>query len=213
MNIEEALPRIAQVVRRCPTATLKRAYVDAARAFCGQSRWLREDLATITTTADDPSYALASANSDLEVIGVKQVIGTDSRGTQWEICPLDGTIRPLNTNTAQPRRYAYSPEGALVLYATPDAAYSLAVTAQVQPVDGATTVPDALDRKWSMALMAGALGYLLDVPGQPWTDHGQALKRQREFQSAINNAKADEQRGYNTGSVRARPRLFVRPWF
>jgi len=61
--------------------------------------------------------------------------------------------------------------------------------------------------------MAGALGYLLDLPRQPWTDHSQALKRQKEFQSAINNAKADEQRGYNTGSVRARPRLFVRPGF
>lgn len=213
MNIEEALPRIAQIVRRCPTATLKRAYVDAARAFCGQSRWLREDLATITTAADDATYALTSANSDLEVIGVKQVIGTDSRSNQWEICPLDGTIRALNTGTARPQRYAYSPEGSLVLYSTPDAAYSLAVAAQVQPVDGATTVPDSLDRKWSLALMAGALGYLLDIDGQPWTDHGQALKRQKEFQAAINNAKADEQRGYNTGSVRARSRMFVRPGF
>jgi YD repeat-containing protein len=213
MNIADALPRIAQIARRCPTATLTRAYVDAARAFCGQTRWLRETLANITTTADDPSYALVSADAGLEVIGVRQVIGTDSRGQQWELPPLDVTAKCLNTDSAQPQWYSYDPEGALVLHRTPDAAYTLTITAQVQPIRTATTIPDALDRKWSLALMAGALGYLLDLPRQPWTDHGQALKRQKEFQSAINNAKADEQRGYNTGSVRARPRLFVRPGF
>jgi len=200
MNIVDALPRIAQIARRCPTATLTRAYVDAARTFCGQTRWLRETLADITTAVDDPSYVLGSADEGLEVIGVRQVIGTDSRGQQWELPPLDATTKCLNTDNAQPRWYSYSPEGALVLHRTPDAAYTLTVMAQVQPIRTATTIPDAL-------------GYLLDLPRQPWTDHSQALKRQKEFQSAINNAKADEQRGYNTGSVRARPRLFVRPGF
>jgi hypothetical protein len=212
MNITQALQRIAQIVRRCPTNTLVKAYVDATRDFCGQSRWLREGI-VLTTTIDEPDYELVPVGDDLEVVGVRRIKGATSAGKEWCINPLDKELWPLNARTAQPRQYAYVPESAISLQATPDAVYTITVTAQMQLANTATTVPDVLERKWGRALADGTLGYLLDIPGETWTDHNQALKRQKAFQAAINNAKADEQRGYNQGSVRARPRAFVTPRF
>jgi hypothetical protein len=210
MEITQALQRIAQIARRCPTPTLKKAYVDAARDFCGQSRWLRTDI-TVSVVANDFDYTLTPADTDTEVIGVRKVVGTTSAGKEWRLNPLDKDQWPLNVRPDQPRFYAYVPEGQIDLQATPDASYTLTVTAQVQLVLGATTVPDVLDSKWGRALADGTLGYLMDIPEQPWTDHGQAMVRRKAFQAAINNAKADEQRGYNQGSVMVRQRAFITP--
>lgn len=210
MEITQALQRVAEIARRCPTPTLKKAYVAAARDFCGQSRWLRTDI-SVTTSANDFDYLLAPSDTDLEVIGVRRIVGTTSAGKQFRMDPMDRELWPLNSRAAQPRLHAYVPEGQIDLHPTPDAAYTLTVTAQVQLVLGATTVPDLLDRKWGRALTDGALGLLLDIPDQPWTNHGQAMARRKAFQSAINNAKADEQRGYNQGSVAVRQRAFITP--
>lgn len=210
MDIASALQTVAQIARRCPTTTLKKAYLDAVRDFCGQSRWLREDVA-VPTVANTGGYALQPADADLEVIGVRRVKGATSAGTEFRLNPLDKELWPLNARADRPRVHAYDPEGSLSFFPTPDAVYTMTVTLQLQPKKTATTVPDALERKWGRDLVDGALGYLLDIPDQPWTSHGQALARRTAFQSAINNAKADEQRGYNQGSVMVRQRAFITP--
>jgi hypothetical protein len=56
------------------------------------------------------------------------------------------------------------------------------------------------------------MAYLHSIPGQAWSSPAMAEVRRREFQSSINNARADVQRAFNTGSVRARPRIFGRNW-
>ena len=209
MNVTQALPKIAQIVRGCPTPTLIRAYVDAARDFCGQARWLRDTLAPFNTAAGTAGYTLTPTDDDTEIIGVRQIRAETTTGEVWDVRTLDETQRNLNAGPNPPRTYAYGPESAISLYYTPDGVYSLTVTAQVQPIGSATTVPDELDRKWGRVIQAGALAYLLDVPGQQWTNPARGQLYRREFQAGINNAKADEQRGYNTGSVRAKRRLFV----
>lgn len=209
MNVTQALPKIAQIARGCPTPTLIKAYVDAARDFCGQTRWLRDTLAPISTTANTAGYTLTPTDATTEIIGVRQVLASDSNNGSWRLGRLDETQWPLNAGPNPPRVYAYVPESSIDLYYTPDGVYTLTVTAQVQPVGNATAVPDELDRKWGRVIQAGTLAYLLDVPGQQWTNLARAQLYRREFQAGVNNAKADEQRGYNTGSVRVKRRLFV----
>jgi hypothetical protein len=210
MNITQALQSVAQIAQRCPTPTLTKAYLDTLRDFCGQSRWLRETI-TVTTAADDPDYDLVSADPDLEVIGIRRIVGATSAGKQFKLDPLAKELWPLNARSGRPRVHTYTPEASFALFPTPDAVYTMTVTAQMQPKQTATTLPDALESKWGRALVDGALGYLLDIQDQPWTNHGQADVRRRAFRSAINNAKADEQRDYNQGSVMVRQRAFITP--
>jgi hypothetical protein len=209
VNVRDALPRIAQIVRGCPTPTLVKAYVDAARDFCGQTRWLRDELATFSTTSGDASYTLTPTDAQTTIIGVRLVWATDANGNKWPLGTQDELEWSRNAGPNPPRVYAYVPESEIVLYYTPDAAYSIDVTAQIQPTEDATEVPDILDQKWGRVIASGALAYLLDLPGQKWTNHGMAEKEDRKFKAGINNAKADEQRGYNTGARRAKRRTFV----
>lgn len=213
MNIIELLPPIGQIVRRCPTQTLIDAYSRASRDFCGQSRWYRENF-TVTTTPNDagPYELIPGSGLPLEVIGVRQIIATAPIGTPlstWRVTPLDITLWNPLLLPAPPKWYAYLPEGAIQFYQTPDQAYSMAVTAALQPTLGATEIPDVLLLKWERVLQAGALANLLAIPGQGWSNPVEAARYQKVFQAGISNAKADEARGYNQGSMRARPRAFA----
>lgn len=213
MNIIELLPPIGQIVRRCPTQTLIDAYSRASRDFCGQSRWYRENF-TVTTAANDagPYELIPGSGFPLEVIGVRQIIATAPVGTPlstWRVRPLDITLWNPLLPPAPPNYYAYLPEGAIQFYQTPDQAYSMAVTAALQPTLGATEIPDVLLAKWERVLQAGVLANLLAIPGQGWSNPVEAVRYQKTFQAGISNAKADEARGYNQGSMRAQPRAFV----
>lgn len=212
-EIVTLLQRVAQVVRRAPEPTLIQAYRDAARAFCGQSRWLRRSAEAIVTSKGEQQYdlLLSSADAGLEIINVRAMIGVATQpSSSWQMYPSDPTTwNPNNQGEGAPRWWAYVPEGEVSVWPVPDQAYTLTSTVQCQPTLDTEELPDDLLRKWDQALADGAMAYLLDIAGQPWSNPREAAKRALRFQAAINNAKADEQRSYNTGTSLARiPRLF-----
>jgi hypothetical protein len=215
-EIVTLLQRVAQQVRRCPEPTLIQAYRDAARQFCLESRWLRRTIEPVATEADVSQYALipGSAYADLEVVSVRTVVCNNLNGTpqsQWRINPTDPTTWNPSVQPGEPQTYAYVPESELAVFPAPDGVYELTVVACMQPVIDATVIPDDLVRKWDRQLSAGAMAYLYEIPDQPWSDPRKAGTNRIAFQAAINNAKADEQRAYNMGTVVARiPRLFGR---
>lgn len=107
---------------------------------------------------------------------------------------------------ARPQLHCYIPESLINLYPTPDAVYALTVTVECQPRVAASDLPDDLVRKWDRAFSDGALGYLLGLPGQDWSNPALARIYMASAQAAINNAKADVARSYNTGTSMARIR-------
>jgi hypothetical protein len=112
------------------------------------------------------------------------------------------------SSTGQPTRYAYVPEGSIDLFPTPDKAYGMMIVCAIQPVIDAEEISDALLTKWKQVIEAGALSYLHTVPKVPWADAKKAETATRVFTAGINNAMGDEQRGFNQGAVRVRPRRF-----
>lgn len=212
-EIVTLLPRVAQVVRRCPEPMLVQAYRDAARKFCVESRWLRRELAFDSVAGTD-EYDIGVGTGDednlLEIIGIRAMTGATSVAPvqQWRLSPTDPTTwNPQVASTdGRPYTYTYMPESSVVFFPVPDAAYAFTVTLQVQPRTDVEELPDDLLRKWDRSLADGALAYLLGVPGQAWSNPNAAVLYARNFQAAINNAKADEQRSYNTGTSMARIR-------
>jgi len=216
----DQLREIAQIVRKCPTATLKRAFVTACRDFANQSHWLRTRVSMSTSAVQsglDGDYQIDLDGNEatyLEVIAIRDnIVGIDTSGSQdqeFQIRPGDDSTWNLTHDPAQPRWYAYKPEGLFNLFPVPDISYTLRITAVVQPIDNAQRVPQDLLKKWSTQIQAGALQYLLSIPGQPWTDKQESMAQGKVFQAGVNNAKADAQRRFNTGSQRMKPRRFVR---
>lgn len=218
MDIVDLLQDVQQVVRRCPQPTLVQAYIRAARQFCTQTRWLRRE-ALFETVADEKlePLLLDTGDASLEIIGVRRIVmSTLETGSlnQWDILPSASTSWRLQDRPGRPMTYDYVPEGVVALHPTPDGAYGAVVVAQCTPIRTAVSLPDDLLTKWEYALADGATEYLLNIPGQPWSNPALAkAKYGTEFRAAINNAKADEQRSYNTGSVITNiPLRFGRRW-
>lgn len=209
VNVLDVIADVAQLVRRAPDTTLMNAYNRAARKFCRESRWFRSALVG-QTVAQTQVYSLGS-DPYLEVVGVRAVSAQQLTGASapWAVGVSDSSSWQPGGNAGQPRRYAYVPEGQIAFDPVPDQAYTLNITLVLQPRSGATVVPSELLVKWDQVLQDGALSYLLDIPGQPWTDKAEAVLRRRALQAGINNAKADEQRAYNAGSVSVRRRAFI----
>lgn len=208
-NLIDVIPEIAQICRKAPNATMIRALNRAAREFCKQTRWLRQTLQG-ETVADQEQYSMGS-DPDLEIIGIKAMSAARQTGNTkpWPLWVSAPTGWPAGQNPAAPRFYAYTPESMFALNPTPDAIYDLVVTLVVQPSASATSIPSQLLVRWDRAIKAGALSYLMEIPGQEWTDKAQAQMKLREFQASVNNARADEQREYQAGTVIARRRPFI----
>ena len=209
VQVLDVMRDVSQLVRRAPNATLISAYVRAARKFCRESRWFRSTLVG-ETVADTRLYSLGS-DTYMEVVGIRAVSAQQLNGSgqPWALAASDPAGWYPGFQPSQPQRYAYIPEGQIAVDPLPDKAYTLTMTLQLQPKAGVTSLPEELFVKWDQAMQDGALMYLLNIPGQAWTNPQQAELHRRAFQAAINNAKLDEQRGYNTGTVFIRKRPFI----
>lgn len=206
--VMDVIADVAQIARQAPNATLIGAYIRAARKFCRESRWLRASL-TGACEAGTRTYSLGS-DTYLEVLGVRAVSAAKLDGTKpWPLGVSITPTWPLDGQRDKPRRYAYVPEAQLALDPIPDAAYPLTITLVLQPKKGANQIPESLLVKWDQVLQDGALSYLLDIPGQAWSDPMQAERRRRSFQAGISNARADEQREFNAGTLFIRRRPFL----
>lgn len=219
VDVNAQLRNVAQLVRRCPMQTLRSAYVQALRDWCNQTHWLRKDITTSTIfqSGAEAAFVVPLAGQDdtyLEVIAIRDhIVGIDTSPTrplEFKIWPGDPSMWNLANRVNRPMWYAYRPEGLFDLHPAPDKDYNLRITAVLQPKDGALFVPDTPLKKWSSDIEAGALEYLFGIPDEKWSSEGKAEKWGKTFRSGINNAKAEAQRRFNTGSQRARPQPFIR---
>jgi hypothetical protein len=214
VDVNQYLANVAQKVRKCPTPTLRHAYMRAYREWCQQTQWLRTNIDG-ATVVDQRQYSLGQAPG-LDVIGIYAMQGSQNPGNgikYWPIVKSDSEYwdpnLSINPATTQPIRYAYIPEGQFALDPIPKGIFGLTVTAIVTPSEDSVNVPLEPLIKYSNDIEAGALAYLYDINDQPWTNPGLALKNDRIFASGVSNGKAEVQRNYNTGSQRARPRMFL----
>jgi len=218
------LRELAQIVRKCPTTTLKRAMIRSLRDFCADSHWLRTKVIMDTSTTAsglDGVYPIVVSDPQVDeftdVIAIRgDIIGLDnSRGG---LIPIEFKIRPADPLTwretdpaRQPRWYAYRPEGTFDLHPTPDITYDLVLNAVIlSPKEDAQRIPRDVMKRFNTVIQAGALAYLYTIPQQPWTNLPEAARQDRYYKSGILDAKIDAQRAFNTGSQRVRPVRFTR---
>lgn len=203
--IDDQLTNIAQMIRKCPKPTLRRAYGRAMREWCQQTQWLRTTIAGVTK-AQTKVYSMGS-DPNLDIMGIRAMSAVQGT-TTFGLIPSDSSQWNLNLTPGFPRRYCYLPEGGFALDATPNAVYALTISIIIAPKETAIDIPVAPLVKWSNEIESGALAYLFGIPGQPWTNPAMVEPNLRDFQAGVANGKAEVQRSFNTGSQRSRPRPF-----
>jgi hypothetical protein len=214
VDVNDYLANIAQIARKCPTVTLRRAYMRAYREWCQQTQWLRTNIPG-ATVVDEPQYALGN-DPNLDIIGIFAIQATftptGGNPQTWGLGPSDSnTWNPNVSAGPQPTQYQYVPEAQFAVWPTPSTVIALNVTAIIAPKESAVNVPQSPLQKYSNDIEAGALEYLLMLPGMPWSNPQLAVMHGKAFRSGISNGKAEAQRGYNVGPGRARPRQFITP--
>jgi len=210
VSVNDYLANVAQVARKCPTATLRHAYMRAFREWCQQTQWLRLNIPGATVVGIR-QYALGN-DPQLDIMGVFAMQGSQSQqqGIQyWPIVPSDSGQWDPNMKPGMPVRFQYIAEAQFSVDPIPSQIYELLITLILAPKEAAVNVPESPLIKYSNDIEAGALEYLLGLPGMPWTDKQTAMMKGREFRSGISNGKAEAQRNYNVGSQRARQRQFL----
>lgn len=217
VNVNNQLTNIAQICRKCPTPTLQRAYVRALREWCQQTQWLRLNLPG-QLLQNVQQYALGN-DPQLDICGIYAMQGSQTpnggsppAGPQfWTIVPSNSGQWNPNVQPSMPVAFQYIAEAQFSVFPVPQQDYGCLITLIVQPKEGAINIPSSPLVKYSNEIEAGALAYLLDIDGMPWSNPLKAAARGKEFRSGISNGKAEAQRNYNVGSIRATPRTFVAP--
>lgn len=210
VDANDQLVNIAQVCRKAPTATLRRAFVRALREWCQQTQWLLTTLDG-STTPNTRQYALGN-DPQLDIIGIKAMRASQSltQGIQfWPVIASDSSQWDPNMPAGLPVRFCYIPEAQFAVDPIPNNTYGLELTLVLQPKEDAVNIPQAPLLKYSNEIEAGALEYLFGIPGMPWTNVNEAVRYGRAFRAGISNGKAEAQRSYNIGPQRARPRQFI----
>jgi hypothetical protein len=196
--VTELLHPITEIVRQCPTSTLIRNYIRAARKLCNDSRLLLRNT-TAVTIANDPQYVIGD-NPYEEVIGIKGMSYINGQNRVQAITERDAAEWDANESADEPEFYEYLPHSEFVLGPTPNAVYNLTLTLVVQPKRGAVTIERNLLVDWSDALEHGALYYLLRIKGQPWSDPAESTNQLVLFVDQINRAKSAVAAGHNAGA-------------
>lgn len=203
----EFFSRIIPKVPGCTTLLAQQAVVDAAVYLCEHSLVLKYNTDAFNTVSGTSMYDIdVPASHDLSRVVYVTVDGDEIQSLPINNLPL------VTTDNAKPTKYYVTQlesETQLNLYATPDDAYSVVVNVALRPSTDTTFLADDLYHYWMEPIIAGALGRIYAVPGQPFTDYTAADYYQRRAKLLCHNARNEGNIGRVIGSLQTQPRPFV----
>lgn len=199
--------RLLPHVTGCPEPLANQALVDAAIAFCEDSKVVRRRLDVFQTVAgqdvyefDVPAQQRISRITKVLISGVPLVSAASEDAVFWQECQGKPTVFTT---------VRVDSELLLKLHPVADAAYAVEVEAVLCPTRNATQLEDDLFDRWVEPVLFGAMGRIKAVPGQPFSDPvGSMAYTQRAF-TTTNKAKVEAQFDSVQSARRIRPVRFV----
>lgn len=193
--------RIAPFVIGCPDPTINQAIIDTCIHFCEMSMIDRRRLDAVQTSAGSQAVDLDLPPSTRAV----RVLNVQVDGVNIEAAPDDvfSYETVINASVGKPRGYIYS-GGALLLYPTPDAAYTVSVQAALKPLRSATTVDDKLFEDWADVIVSGSVARLMAMPFD-WANGQLANVYQTAYIVGLNRAMLESSREKTRATLRVEP--------
>ncbi len=200
------LPAVQIHVPECPTPMITEAVRSTCIRFCGESRYLREELDPFNTVATDEEYEIAApADCAIAEILSLRVDGTQLKPTTVDA--LENEVVDWQDLTGRPTRYFQRSRAVIVMNPVPDAAYVSRAVVAIKPSQSSGGVDERVFEEWKDAIASGALAYLMAMPGQAWSNPELAGYHGGLFSSAVSRARNQADAGYSLtrpSRVRAR---------
>lgn len=183
---------------------------DAAIEFCRSSGIITEVLPPITLVSGtaEYTYKLLPASTSMQGIRVAEAWVNNNPIRPITISDLAAENGNWTNLSGTPTNYFQPEEGVLRLFRIPNAAGTLTVRAVTAPRYSATEIHDTLGGQWWRAVVAGALAYLMNIPGEPFSNPEGAAANAAEFAKFIDEATLAAYKGNTKARVRTRSRNF-----
>jgi hypothetical protein len=199
---------VAARVKEAPVPIVQAAYARAARDLCKRSMWLKRNITNQVLTINQPAYNFGS-DPNLEVIGIEAGQIQQQNLTWINLRPGDPDNFDPNMKTDLPTYYSYVPEGSVLFYPTPNAAYLSAMELTVQTSLNATAIPNDLVSKFNIYIEEGAMWHLYMMDKEEWANMPLAMEAKQNFFEGVGMARSWKDKANQQGSVRATPRPFI----
>lgn len=183
----------------CSDILAEDALRKAAIRLCEEARVWR-DTATFATRDQDNDLEVPQQARAVDVVRA-WIDGSEIEPTTPESCDQF-------EDAGVPTRYYRTSDNVLRLVPAPSESVSLTVESILAPTNNASTIPDDIAERCRMALIYGALAYLLALNGQPWAQPALAGSYAQLFDAEINSLATQEAKGRVRAALRSRARFF-----
>lgn len=177
----------------------------AAIRLCEDSTIWREDLAPADIVVGEDDYTITPPSGTRVVSLISVMINKVpiATYTEEELDVIDYGWR--NGTDGTPFAYIIPEPNRFKFNRKPDTAYvgGLVVRVALKPTETATGVDDILFNDWRECIRNGALHYLMEMKGKPWSDPVEAKRYGFTFNSQIQRATARITQGRHRKPVRA----------
>lgn len=184
------LPRLVPLVPGCPDLLATRAVLDAAIWFCEESLWLRQVQPATTCTANVSTYTAPTSTDQ----SVARVLNVWVNGQL--IAPIalnDAQYLPVVNKSTPQGYYTSHSDGvwSVVLYPTPDYAYTLQMEVALRPTRTSTTLQNDLFELWLEPIVRKAAAIVCGHADMPCSDPGKATEYEMQARALMNKARTE----------------------
>lgn len=218
--IIDLLTKVYQYAPSCAEAAAVDAYRAAAITFCERTRLWRADLTCVATTNPVPVVAYTAsplankitlpADAELFEFGPMLVDGRKvDPGSIAEIDEKYPTWR-TDTSTGTPSYFTQKQDDEIQFVPSFDTTATAAIKANVilKPTETAETIPSAIAAKYRTALAHGALGIVLSLPGQAFTNPSLAMYFTGKFEAELDHLFTKNTKGQQRARIRSKSNPF-----
>lgn len=211
ISLDELFPHILPTVGACPNAVARSMLLRAAIKFCKESLiWsvLGDALPIVDAVS---TYEIDRPTTKSSLVLVRDVWASNRELTPKNMVEIAQLIPDWQTSQGSPQYYNQPSLTEIRVFPIPVDTVTgtvLTVRAAFAPTIDATAIDADLVTQYFEAITHGALGMLMVMPGQPWSNADLGAWHQAEFQAEIDKAKIEVMKDRTVSSNTVKPRRF-----
>lgn len=172
--------------------------ISAAREWCEATRCWREK-ECFPVTGEEDAVLCVPPYASLFEIEFARFNEVELERVAYSDAALDVCGQPRQITQVQPQSVALAPRGECG---------TLTISMFLEPAQDADVLPDFLYESWGQIIAQGALGSLLIIPDQPFSNPGLAAYNAGLFQTAKDRNFHHNRRGQQRAPLRTKPQYF-----
>lgn len=202
------LPYVQVNVPDCPKALIVEAIRQKVIEFCQRSLFLRQELDSFYTVADDNEYDIPTPVDT--TIAQLLMLKVNKRELQPKTQDdLEEIYQDWRDQLGEPKYFFLKNTYTAILVPKPMGVYPVRLLVALKPTQAAQGVDEIIFEEYKDAIKHGALAYLMLMAEKTWSNPNMSAFYQSQFDAAITDSKMRAEKGYALRKTfRVKPNYF-----